>query len=280
MNYDDKVLHHIWDVELEIMDEIHRICVKYGIKYSLGFGSLIGAVRHKGFIPWDDDIDLVMPRNDYERLKHIWNAEADKRFVLQDKCEGSNYTQNFYKIRKDHTAFIQGQEDVEGNYHKGIFVDVCPCDRVPDGRMLRNLQFFACAVNLLLAREHTSGTGGLTGIVEKVILALPHRWRPRIREEAKKIMTHWNGQDDLRCIFPDTIQNCKRYCPADTFDRVELTEFQGRMYYAIAHPERWLTIRYGDYMQLPAPEERVWKHHPLLVDFERNYEEIPKEERI
>ena len=122
----DQLQRQIWATEQEILDVIHQVCTEYGLRYSLAYGTLIGAVRHKGFIPWDDDIDLMMPREDYEKLLAIWNEAAPKGYILQNTRTDPDFTQNFTKIRKDHTTFLQGESEREKHYHKGIFVDIFP----------------------------------------------------------------------------------------------------------------------------------------------------------
>lgn len=90
----DQLQRQIWATEQEILDVIHQVCTEYGLRYSLAYGTLIGAVRHKGFIPWDDDIDLIMPREDYEKLLAIWNEAAPKGYILQNTRTDPDFTQN------------------------------------------------------------------------------------------------------------------------------------------------------------------------------------------
>lgn len=111
MCFDDVTLHRLWEVELEILDVIHDVCVKYNLRYTLAFGTLIGAVRHNGFIPWDDDIDIVMPRKDYDKLISVWNTDVPSGYILQFKENSPDFEQNFVKIRKDHTAFLQEESE-------------------------------------------------------------------------------------------------------------------------------------------------------------------------
>lgn len=122
----DQLQQQIWATEQEILDVIHQVCTEHGLRYSLAYGTLLGAVRHKGFIPWDDDIDLMMPREDYEKLLVIWNQSAPKGYILQNTRTDSDFTQNFTKIRKDHTTFLQDEAERTKHYHKGIFVDIFP----------------------------------------------------------------------------------------------------------------------------------------------------------
>lgn len=270
----DQVQRQIWATEQEILDVIHQVCAEHGLRYSLAYGTLIGAVRHKGFIPWDDDIDIMMPREDYEKLLAVWDQSAPKGYILQNTRTDSDFTQNFTKIRKDHTAFLQDEAERTKHYHKGIFVDIFPGDRVPSGKIGRRIQYIACAVNLLYSRGHTSGSGGMVGEVEKILLKAPKEKYSVRRERAEKKIRSWNGDESLQYVFPSTIRSSRKYYPANLFENVKTIEFNGKQYMCVADADSTLRVEYGDYMQLPPEEDRVWKHHPFLIDFEHNYEEL------
>lgn len=270
----DQLQQQIWATEQDILDVIHQVCTEHGLRYSLAYGTLIGAVRHKGFIPWDDDIDLMMPREDYEKLLVIWNQSAPKGYILQNTRTDSDFTQNFTKIRKDHTTFLQGEAERTKHYHKGIFVDIFPGDRVPSGKIGRNIQYIACAVNLLYSRGYTSGSGGTIGKVERALLKAPKEKYAVRRERAAKKIRSWNGDESLQYVFPSTIECSRKYYPANLFENMKTIEFNGKQYMCVADVDATLRVEYGDYMQLPPEEERVWKHHPFLIDFEHNYEEL------
>lgn len=270
----DQLQQRVWAEEQEILDVIHQVCTEYGLRYSLAYGTLLGAVRHKGFIPWDDDIDLIMPREDYEKLLVIWNEAAPKGYILQNTRTDPVFTQNFTKIRKDHTTFLQDEAERAKHYHKGIFVDIFPGDRVPSGKIGQKMQYIACAVNLLYSRGHTSGSGGVIGITEKVLLKAPKEKYAVWRERAEKWVRHWNGRESLQYVFPNTIACSRRYYPANSFEEMKTIEFNRKQYMCVADANTILHIEYGDYMQLPPEKDRVWTHHPILIDFEHNYEEL------
>ena len=274
----NQVQRRIWAAEQEILDVIHQVCTEHGLRYSLAYGTLIGAVRHKGFIPWDDDIDIMMPREDYEKLLAVWNQSAPKGYILQNTRTDPDFTQNFTKIRKDHTTFLQGEEERTKQYHKGIFVDIFPGDRVPSGKIGRKIQYIACAVNLLYSRRHTSGSGGIIGVTERILLNVSKEKYITRREYAEKKIRCWNGDGSLQYVFPNTIRCSRKYYPANLFENMKTIEFNGKQYMCVADADTILRIEYGDYMQLPPEEERVWKHHPILIDFEHNYEELSGDE--
>ena len=267
-------IQQVWATEQEILDVIHKVCTENGLRYSLAYGTLIGAVRHKGFIPWDDDIDLMMPREDYEKLLAIWNQAAPEGYLLQNYHTYSDYTNNFTKIVKDHTTFLQKEEDRAASFHKGVFVDIFPGDRVAPGRIRQKIQYVACAVNLLYSRGYTSGTGGVMGMIERILLKLPKSSQIYFRDKAERIIIKWRNDNQQPYLFSCTIGCSRLYYPSDMFDGERSISFCGKEYCCVNDYDKILRIQYGDYMQLPPEEDRVWKHHPILIDFEHNYEEL------
>ena len=270
----DNVIHSIQNIEQEILDVFHEVCTTHHLCYSLGYGTLLGAVRHGGFIPWDDDIDIVMPREDYEILLSLWDSEAPKGYLLQNHHRTPDYPNNFSKIVKDHTTFLQDEWARDRGFHKGFFIDIFPADRVAPGYISRKLQYVACAVNLLYSKNFTSGTGGIVGFVERMLLKLPRKTRKKWRHSTENYIKQWYTHTNCKWFFPCTIQECSQHYPASLFDNIGSISFQGKSYNSFANPDTALKILYGDYMTLPPEEERVWKHHPILIDFDRNYEEI------
>lgn len=273
-------LTDIWAAEQSILDEIHRICSANHLRYSLAYGTLLGAVRHGGFIPWDDDIDIMMPREDYDKLRALWPEQAAPGFLF-DCCELDPESPNtFSKIRKDHTTYLQKEAERNKQHPKGFFVDVFPGDRVAPGKLGRLVQYLDFSLTLLFNRGHISGTPGLVGFGERVLLRIvPKRRYHTLSLYFGRRGRRWNHRGDAAYVFPSTIRDCRLYYPADFFDDLEDILFSGKNYSAVREKDLALRIEYGDYMQLPPPEERVWKHCPILVDFRRNYEELTEAEK-
>lgn len=261
----------VWKVEQEILDVVHRVCMNHGLKYSLVFGTLLGAVRHGGFIPWDDDIDIIMPRDDYERLISIWDQVAPQGYLLQNKRTDPDFTQNFTKIRKDNTTFIQSEEEMSKKYHTGIFIDIFPADRVAPTELGRKMQYLASAFNLLCARGYGSGKTGLIGVVERIVLSLPARMQLKIYHLTEQYIAKWGKSVGAEWYSPNTFNVCKRYFSPDLFENISSIEFSGKRYSCVGEYDGFLKKIYGDYMKLPPLEDRVWKHHPIMIDFEHNY---------
>ncbi len=270
-------IKEVWAVEQEILDVFHEICKEHHLRYSLAYGTLLGAVRHKGFIPWDDDIDIMMPREDYNRLLAIWKEVAPAGYLLQNHETNPDYMQSFTKILKDHTTFLQEEWAREKCYHKGFFIDIFPGDRVAPAGVSRKIQYIWAAVDLLYTRNHTSGSTGVKGIAEKWLLLLPQKMKAKLRIKAEKAVRKWNKQGKTEYFFPCTIRDCSIRYDKDLFLNYSKMEFNGKVYYGTQIFHSYLRTQYGDYMQLPPEDQRVWKHHPILIDFEHNYEELPNE---
>lgn len=261
-------LHRIWDNELDILKQIDSYCENNGLKYSIAYGTLLGAIRNGGFIPWDDDIDIIMPREDYNYLIKHWDVPG---YVLQNKNTNADFNQNFTKIRKDHTTFIQFEVEKQRSYHKGIFVDVFPGDRVAPNGIQRYIQYGCCAFNLLYSRDGNASKKQT--VVERMLLLLPKECRNYIRKWTDLKIQSWK-EYDTEFFFPSTIKDAHVYYPKDLFEELISVEFEGRPFKCIKNYDMFLHICYGEYMKLPAEGERVYTHHPVLVDFQHNYEEL------
>ena len=122
-----ETLKKLHEVEVEILDEFVRICKKQKLQYFLYYGTLLGAVRHNGFIPWDDDLDVAMPREDYEKFIKMAKEELNDNFYIDNKDTNDEYYLNFTKLRKKNTIF---EQDFQVNYDgpKGIWIDIFPID--------------------------------------------------------------------------------------------------------------------------------------------------------
>ena len=276
MNDKNFDINQVRNIEQEILDVIVDFCDKNNIKYSLGYGTLIGAIRHKGFIPWDDDIDLIMPRDDYERLKALWN---NQEYYLHDYYIDSGFRNNFMKVKKDHTTYFTDLK-FENKEMSGIFVDIFPVDRVPDSSIGKKMQFVASALNLLFTRGYTSGSKGIKGTIERTLLKLPRKNQIKIRNKTELYKRRWNSTGKGEYVNASTIEESAIYYPPNMFDEFVDVEFNGKLYKAVSCYDEFLTRMYGDYMKLPPESERVWGHMPKVLSFDKNYSELQEGENV
>lgn len=271
-------LRKLWDVQLEILDIIDVMCRKNGIHYSLYAGSLLGAVRHRGYIPWDDDLDICMSRNDYEQFMNAWKRENPSGYILQNKDNTPSFTQSFTKIRKEHTTFLQYDWEKD-KYHTGIFVDIFPIDRIPKGSLKRKMFLWNCMKYQLYTREFVPPKGSaVVKLVSKILLnsttaAQRNTFRKRFENKLKEYDKHpeWNT------VAIERMQTITQPLPADLLDEYIRLEFENKQYECFAKWHEYLTCKFGDYMELPPKSERVLNHNQLVIDFEHNYEELEHE---
>ncbi len=128
-----KKMKEVWAVELDLLAEFDRVCKKYDIKYVADSGTLLGAIRHKGFIPWDDDIDVGMLRSEYERLCEIAPLEFKEPYFFQTEKTDPTSARGHAQLRNSNTTGILLSEiEVKRPFNQGIFIDIFPFDNVPD----------------------------------------------------------------------------------------------------------------------------------------------------
>lgn len=268
-------LERVQLVETEILKVIDRICKENKISYSLYAGTLLGAVRHKGFIPWDDDIDICMSRVDYDRFLEAWQRQSPKGYILQNKENTPAFSQTFSKIRKDHTTFLEGDYE-RGLYHAGIFVDVFPFDRIPADKLHQAVFRWNCMIFQLLTREYVpANSNPVVKLGSKFLLfCVPQRKRKAVREKLLREITKYKHDKSLGIVSTEVLETLKLIYPSDMLDNFVEMEFENELFPCVADWDLNLKMLYGDYMKLPPEEERVWKHHPILIDFEHNYEEL------
>ena len=189
-NYEE--LRKLQLTQLKILEFFDGFCSKNNLKYSIVYGTLLGAVRHGGSIPWDDDIDVCMPREDYDKFLSLWK-DTDE-YLVQNNDISNDFSQSFLKIRKKNTAFVQ-KTDLGKEYHKGIFVDVFPFDKVPKSKLKKTLQIFHAMLYQLYIRGYSpENERGLLNVGSKFLLKLTpkKKYRKAINKHYKKIVKYSN----------------------------------------------------------------------------------------
>lgn len=275
----NNILRKLQLTQLEILILVDRICKTQKIEYSLYAGTLLGAVRHHGFIPWDDDLDICMSRDNYDKFIQAWSCTEHDGYILQNKENTPNFSQSFTKIRKEHTTFLQDKSEI-GQYHTGIFIDIFPIDRIPSQKIPR-LEFYCdCMLYQLYMREFAPTQYGLVkkSVASILLRITPKEKRKNIRDALLKKITKNNGDHTCDTVGIETVNSMRKTFAADMIEQYSFIQFEDHEFMCFADWDDHLHRKYGDYMQLPPEEERVWKHHPILIDFEHNYEELNQPE--
>lgn len=270
------VLEKLWAVQIEILEEIVRICKKYNLSYFLNYGTLIGAIRHRGFIPWDDDLDIGMPRDDYETFLRVAKEELNEKFFLQDSDTETQHWLPFAKVRKNHTIFEEASlAHVDDSVHKGIFVDIFPLDYVKKhGGFLVHVQFILSkAINETMyykAGVYSSKESLKYRSLDMILSKFSFKKLCRLQ---KKIAT-LQGKEKMGYLadFGASRNYLKAICPVDYFLPVHETEFEGKRFCVPKEYDLYLKMVYGDYMKMPKEEDRV-NHRTMKIIFDTTREE-------
>ncbi len=252
-------LKKLQGILLEMLLEVDRICKMHDISYSLIGGTLLGAVRHGGFIPWDDDLDLSMLRADYERFREACREDlnADKYF-FQDDTTDPEYRWGYARIRRKNSEFVRlGQEHLK--MQTGIFLDIFVGDNIPDFYPLRALHCFYC---FCLRKVLYSETGAVSekNALKRGIYRLLRHIPARFVFRRLKGLRRWNKKETkyLRNLtFPPPKGGKFGFLRAWYTENTVLA-FEGHRLPAIRRYPEYLAFKYGNYMTLPPPEKRHW----------------------
>jgi len=247
-------------IPLEILIHFADFCEKNNIRYSLAYGTLLGAVRHKGFIPWDDDVDVIMPRADYERFKAIYHSE---RYPFSDMTINKHHPTPMGKVYDSRTFFYKA--NVRRSY--GLFIDVFVVDNFPteDKERLpwQKLIRFFISLNVVKNSNFNGMLHTKKSLLGKARLLL-YKIFPLSKTFIQKRITSLSQKYDVSPtgIVGITMSRDNPFdtYPADFFEEYVPLEFEGRSFQAIRQYDQWLRVCYGDYMQLPPIEKRVGKH--------------------
>ena len=256
--YDMEVLHARM---LEIAKETDRLCRELGLKCSLYGGSVIGAVRHNGFIPWDHDIDMAMPRKDYDKLVKYFQENTNEKIFFSTYQTEPLYPNNWGKMRLNGTVFLE-KELVGLPIHQGVFIDIHPIDNI----LPCFLQFQVRATMFWNCVGQVKGKRYNGNKVKKCIYGLfswlPYKAINALRGASMKLFK-WLP---TKYVYKVAHANNGIYpIPRATFEDLVEHQFEDTTFYIPKNYDEFLTKRYGDYMQFP-PESEVYECCTTIVE--------------
>ena len=258
---------------LEIMLFIDDLCRENNITYHIMGGTALGAVRHGGFIPWDDDLDIFMTPAEYSRFKKIFNSTAQNKYVIQEWKTTEQYVE-YSKVRMNGTTFIEEHFKDRTNFHHGIYVDIMILHKVPCNKIVQKKIYFQSKYVTLyaLSQRNWKPKNNFQKIALCLLKLLPNKLL--LKWSYKNIYKYENMQDGYAwCYFITPAKFRSGIFERDFFDTTGEIEFEGHLLLCPAKIKEYLSYRYGDYMKLPSLEQQKAAVHAYKYDVNRDFRE-------
>ena len=272
------VMEKVKQVELDILFEFMRVCNELEVRWYAGCGTALGAIRHAGFIPWDDDIDVLMPRKDYEIFCAKAQSLLKENYFVQTLDTEEEYCQPFAKLRKSDTTFLEEASEKD-NINHGIYIDVFPLDGYPVGWLAEKIFMLKRIVynNFLYQNADVNQLSGyrkvfvlLYRMVKGTLTAKEAGYK---KEKMVKKIPFDEGEL-VSCLIGDIPK--RQAIPSDVYGAGREVVFENISIKVPEKCEYYLEKLYGNYMQLPPEEKRVTLHKCVVIDAEKSYLEYQK----
>lgn len=241
-------------IQLNILIKVDQFCRERNLRYSLGGGTLLGAVRHKGFIPWDDDIDIMMPRPDYDQFVHSFNG-YDEDLTCEAYELNKSHIYPFGKVYHNKTLL----KEIEVTKDTGIYIDIFPIDGFPENKeeqkkFIKDLYLW----RMMLYIKHLKFNGTFKRFIHKIILYfIPTSF---LQKKIQQLMKKYSFSNAY-CGAVSGIYQEKECYPHSVFeDYIQTLSFEGHHFLTIKEYDSYLKQHYGDYMQLPPKEKQIPNH--------------------
>jgi len=257
---------------LEIVLYLDEFCKKHNIEYFLMGGSALGAARHKGFIPWDDDLDVFMTYSNYQKFLNVASINLDTENYYLQKENTEEWPLLFSKLRMNNTTFIE-KDTQNREMHKGFYIDIMCLNNVPKNKILQKIQYFSAKIivtKTLSERGYSTNSSYKKYLLKYVDLAVNSKIKKILLKSVRKYnnfdcdyVGHFFGRARFKnCIYP------KKY-----IGKLKRVEFSGYKLPVMESNESYLEIRYGsDYMKMPSEETKaLYPSHAVFVDTQNDY---------
>lgn len=257
-------LEEMREIQIDILKHVAAICHENKLQYYLVYGTLLGAVRHSGFIPWDDDIDIALPRDDFDRLESICRVQLPEQYRWVDYKDNFKIANNIAKVCDRQTVLIE-ESRVDYQVPLGVYIDIFPIDGVPGNSIVRELHYGRAQFLKMLITLNALNNSRARSLPKKLIIALVQR----LMSESSVKRIHISLEKAIRQYEYDSSDEVCSYLGAwgrkEVFPKAWIgegttVEFEGLQLSAFAEYDRYLSRVYGDYWRLPPLEERK-SHH-------------------
>ena len=279
----NETLKSLQEGELEILKKFIEVCEILHLRYFLDSGTLLGAIRHEGFIPWDDDIDVTMPRPDYEVFLEKGQQYLGKRYFVQTNITDPEYTNTYAKIRDSETTFIESAVK-NRNINHGLYIDIFPYDGYETNRKIRNFldKKIEALLNIQIMKYYTMPFKQIS-FKERVMQILSDclfgsYTLEKVLQRKEKIHKRYKYEDKeiIKCFSYFSTTNITY--DKKTFGDGIIKKFEKLDVKVPEKFDKYLTIMYGDYKKLPPIEKQKPHHDCEIIDINKSYKEYIKGE--
>lgn len=259
-------LDEVHDILYDILVDIHEFCVENDIKYSLAGGTLLGAIRHNGFIPWDDDIDIQMSRPEYERFIHIFKSKRGYELFSRELSGCKDVNIAFSRVCEMKKTFVDTGEFPWKDKPTGLWVDVVPIDGAPESafiaKMKISVMYVFWIITIMSRHANHAKIRTTKGMIKKIRMALKKclvAFLPKNFIQSYIVMCQQYSYEKSNFIANySTMQNkFREWQPKSSMLKFVLHQFEGGEFYIMEDYETSLSHLYGDYMELPPKEKQV-----------------------
>ena len=259
------------DKILEIALYIDSVCKSYNIDYCLMGGSALGAKRHGGFIPWDDDLDIFMTPDNYEKFRKVFLEHGDRETYYLQEWGLSDNMVTISKLRMNGTTYIEEALE-DWDIHHGIYVDIFILHTCPNNKLQQLHQcLWAKYVVKSLSNHGYNRRGGILGLVLKIMGKLPKKFL--VKHGLKQVYRYRNKKTNYYCNFLGKAVFKNAIYKREWFEPTEYAPFETVQLRIPTNLHDFLTFRFGDYMKPPSPERIKWEQHAKSWDTQKDFRE-------
>lgn len=253
----------------KILDEVNRICEDNNIKYFLHYGTLIGAIRHNGFIPWDDDIDICMSRENYNKFCLVAKEKLQEEFILQNEDTDEFFGGCYSKVILKNTKWIENNARDTKRKFVGLFIDIFPLDAIPENEKLQKKQMLAYKIiNMLICAKldySASAYKEKNRFLYKISKIISVFFSLKYLKTKRRLLILKYSKTDSPLVTSIAFYECS-ITRKEYIENLTKHIFEGKQYYIPIEYDRMLKSIYGNYMSLPPIEKRV-NHSIVEFDF-------------